>query len=151
MQRLLLLVCVFVAPSTFAALAVYYDEPQEDLRVKVLGGAVVIKRTFAEGNWHPSYDWAPLKLTLDPLDGSVKSVDRGLASYLKTASGVFTYRKRHSIRQSSSGFRWSDRNGNWIEYDAQGLISAYGDRNDIKVTFLYETAGTVKRVGRPPV
>ena len=36
-----------------------------------------------------------------------------------------------------AGFRWEDRNGDWIEYDRDGRISAYGDRNQIKVTMQY--------------
>ena len=83
-----------------AAPPVYYEEPQEDLRVKVLGGFIVIQRTFANGQWYPNHNWAPLKLTFDtgaPLTGTiltpgtpVKAITRGKANYTRTAPGVFT-------------------------------------------------------------
>ncbi|HKQ31477.1 MAG TPA: hypothetical protein VJS66_09345, partial [Burkholderiales bacterium] len=140
---------LFLATTCLPALAappVAYHEPIEDLRVKVLGGAVVIQRSFTDGKWHPNLSWAPLKLTLDSLDGSVKGITRDKFEYVKTAPGVFAYLKRNTIRQTQTGFRWADRSGNWIDYDPQGLITAYGDRNDVKVTFVYETIGSGKRI-----
>ena len=125
---------------------VVYAEPQEDLRVKVPGGSVVIQRTFAAGKWHPNYNWANLQFTYDSFDGSVKTISRGKAEYAKTAPGVYGFQKRDTIRQTSSGFRWADRSGNWVDFDTQGQIQAYGDRNDVKVSFLYESYGTGKRI-----
>ena len=125
---------------------VVYTESYEDLRVKVLGGSIVIQRTFAEGKWAPNYNWANLDFTFDSFDGSVKTITRGKAEYTKTGPGVYSFRKRDTIRQTSTGFRWADRSGNWIDFDTQGQIQAYGDRNDIKVSFIYETYGTGKRI-----
>ncbi len=36
------------------------------------------------------------------------------------------------------GWRWQDRNGDWIEYHSNGAIARYGDRNNVTVTFEYE-------------
>jgi RHS repeat-associated protein len=36
-----------------------------------------------------------------------------------------------------AGFRWTDRSGNWIEYDNFGRVSSYGDRNDVRVWMQY--------------
>lgn len=44
------------------------------------------------------------------------------------------------------GYRWTDRTGQWIEYDARGRITSYGDRNDVRVWFQYGTQGQVERV-----
>ncbi|MCD9026837.1 RHS domain-containing protein [Luteimonas sp. BDR2-5] len=44
------------------------------------------------------------------------------------------------------GFRWNDRSGQWIEYDNQGRIASYGDRNDVRVWFQYGSHGQLERV-----
>lgn len=125
---------------------VVFHEPLPDLEVKVLGGKITVQRSFAENRWHPNYNWLPLKLTFDTIDGSVKSITRGKAEFTKTAPGVFAYQKRSVIRQNANGFRWSDRSGNWIDYDPNGNIQAYGNRNNVKVSFRYETVGTTRRI-----
>lgn len=45
-----------------------------------------------------------------------------------------------------SGFRWTDRSGQWIEYDNLGRISSYGDANDVRVWFQYGHNGQIERV-----
>ncbi len=47
---------------------------------------------------------------------------------------------------SGRGFRWTDRSGQWIEYDNQGRITSYGDRNDVRVWFQYGSHGQAERV-----
>jgi RHS repeat-associated protein len=52
---------------------------------------------------------------------------------------------------SVSGFRWEDRLGDWIEYDRNGRISAYGDSNNIRVTMQYtgdRLTGVLDHLGR---
>jgi len=44
------------------------------------------------------------------------------------------------------GYRWTDRTGQWIEYDARGRITSYGDRNDVRVWFQYGSQGQIERV-----
>lgn len=44
------------------------------------------------------------------------------------------------------GYRWTDRSGQWIEYDQTGRIASYGDRNDVRVWFQYGTHGQIERV-----
>jgi RHS repeat-associated protein len=55
------------------------------------------------------------------------------------------------IPDSVAGFRWEDRTGDWIEYDRSGRITAYGDRNNIRVTMQYSggvLAGVRDHTGR---
>jgi RHS repeat-associated protein len=132
--------------SLAAGEAVIYLEPTPDLEVKVLGGKITIQRTFAENKWHANYNWAPLKVTFDNFDGSVKSVSRGKSEYTKTSPGVFIFQKRNTITQTPTGFRWVDRSGNVIDYDTNGNIQSYSDRNNVKVTFQYETVTTTSRI-----
>lgn len=44
------------------------------------------------------------------------------------------------------GYRWTDRSGQWIEYDQAGRIASYGDRNDVRVWFQYGNHGQIERV-----
>lgn len=44
------------------------------------------------------------------------------------------------------GFRWTDRSGEWIEYDNFGRITSYGDRNDLRVWMQYGSHGQIERV-----
>jgi hypothetical protein len=46
-----------------------YSESTEDLVVKVLGGQVVINRTWTWGKWYLNDKWADLVLQPDPLGG----------------------------------------------------------------------------------
>jgi len=45
-----------------------------------------------------------------------------------------------------AGWRWTDRSGEWIEYDAYGRITSYGDRNNARVWFQYGKQDQVERV-----
>lgn len=44
--------------------------------------------------------------------------------------------------QNAPGYRWLNRNGDWIDYDSQGKIVAYGNRNNARVWFEYGPTGT---------
>ena len=47
---------------------------------------------------------------------------------------------------NAKGFRWVDRGGDWIDYNTQGQVVAYGDRNNNTVWMLRDTAGTLRGV-----
>jgi len=44
------------------------------------------------------------------------------------------------------GWRWSDRKGSWIEYDADGQMSRYGDKNNNIVWIQRNSANNIERV-----
>jgi len=121
---------------------------QTDLSVPVRGGAVVLSRTWADGRWYLNPAWADLKLTLDAVDGSVRSIQRGGAVFAKSGNSVFVTDDRFFIRQTTApdGWRWYDRIGNWIDYDANGRILRYGDRNDVQVSFTRNGSGQIEHV-----
>lgn len=122
-----------------------YTESAVDLRVKVMGGFVEINRTWYAGQWMLSPNWSALQFAYDNLDGSVSGILRNEAEYKKVSPGVFTQGKRNTIRATPTGYRWQDREGNWIDYDSTGKLVAYGDRNNVKVTLQYDAQG--KRTG----
>lgn len=45
-----------------------------------------------------------------------------------------------------SNLIWKSRDGDWIQYNADGDITGYGDRNDTDVTFRYDTNGNLAGV-----
>ncbi len=44
------------------------------------------------------------------------------------------------------GYRWGDRSGAWIDYNTQGQVVAYGERNQIPVWLVRDGTGEVKGV-----
>jgi hypothetical protein len=69
-------------------------------------------------------------------DGTRTSTSR--AYYERSDAAVFVFDARDLIRATADGYRWQDRAGNFIDYDAHGRIQAYGDRNALTVRFRYE-------------
>lgn len=118
-----------------------YTENTIDMRVKVLGGEVKINRTWENGRWYLNPAWAELRFVLDPLDNSVKTIDRAGTLYQRSgAADLYTY-KQVSIQKTDSGWRWSDQQGNWINYDSKGRPLAYGNSSNVKVSFELDKEG----------
>ena len=46
----------------------------------------------------------------------------------------------------AKGFRWMDKSGDWIDYNTQGQIVAWGDRNDNAIWLVRDTDGMVRGV-----
>ena len=118
----------------------------EDLRVKVLGGFVVINRTWSNSQWYVNPAWADLKFSYDALDGSVKAIDRAGAGFVRTGNGLYLYDQRFFIKRTATGYQWYDRQGNRIDYDANGRIQGYAERNAVKVSFTYDGSGQRSQV-----
>jgi RHS repeat-associated protein len=167
------LLCLLLAHTVAAQVTLpngTYSESVEDLRVKVLGGHLVIDRQYLDGRWQIAPRWNSLKFTYDPLDSSVTSIDRNGSVYARQGDG-WAFDKRNLIRRQSvsvlpaapagtpttgipgqdgqtlasvQGYRWLNRTGDWIDYDTEGRIAAYGDKNDVKVWFQYDAGGKLK-------
>ncbi|RUS67838.1 Putative deoxyribonuclease RhsC [Saezia sanguinis] len=124
-----------------------YIESTVDMRVKVLGGEVALERTWRNGRWYLNSSWANLRFIADPLGSSVQTIDR--AGTLYTRSGttdVYAFSDIQAyIRKTDTGWRWYDRDGNWITYDSAGRMTGYGDHNGVQVSF--ELDGEGRRVG----
>ncbi|MEQ1917507.1 MAG: hypothetical protein ABL856_12365, partial [Gallionella sp.] len=87
---LLLMMCLPL--YSFAALPdnkAIFDSGRTDLVVKVKHGEITIQHGFFEGKWYQNLNWIPLLITYDSFDGSVMSLTRGQAEYLKAAPGVY--------------------------------------------------------------
>lgn len=75
---------------------------------------------------------------------AVQQLPRGAAAslYTQLASGRISL----APQTNAKGFRWIDRGGDWIDYNTQGQVVAYGDRNNNTVWMLHDTAGTLRGV-----
>lgn len=51
-----------------------------------------------------------------------------------------------ALQAVASGWRWSERGGDWSEYDGEGRISRYGDKNDNTVWLQRNAAGQIVRI-----
>ena len=69
-------------------------------------------------------------------------VDTAAALYAQLARGRITLTPQTNTR----GFRWIDRGGDWIDYNTQGQVVAYGDRNDNTVWLQRDSAGTLRGI-----
>ncbi|MCP4993774.1 MAG: hypothetical protein GY934_08305, partial [Gammaproteobacteria bacterium] len=145
-RYLVLSLCLFMGLAVQADVRLPHGEyflNIDDLRVKVLGGKVTANRTWYQGSWTFNRAWEPLKLEQDTVSGQVKAIERSDDRYEPESSGSNTFRfgRRLSIQKNAEGFRWQDRNGNWIDYDTNGRIVSYGDRNSIKVSIQFNAEG----------
>lgn len=120
-----------------------YREDTVDLKVKVMGGFVTIKRTRENWEWDINRHWKGISFTLDNIDGSIKTITRAGVEYLKKSPGVYAMDVNNTITTISTGYRWQDRGGNWIEYDTTGRTTSYGNRNNVKVSFQYDAQNRI--------
>jgi RHS repeat-associated protein len=117
-----------------------YIETTEDLKVKAIGGYITAKRVWTNSRWYLNPEWSDLKFTYDPLDGSVKAIDRGGAIYERSGD-IWSLEKNYHIRKDASGYRWGKQDGAWATYDSQGRITGTGDRNTLHAAIEYNGQG----------
>jgi len=149
LQLLLALVCMVVISNAYAvgdlqgtpAFPDYYKETVRDITVKVVGGYTGMVRTWYRGRWHFSRAFEPLEITRDPSSGKVQEISSNGSRYTRadTSGRIFTFGTRQRIRVTDQGFRFEDLDGNWVEYDAQGVATVYGDHNNVQVSFGYDS------------
>ncbi|MDH5327842.1 MAG: hypothetical protein OEY58_20495, partial [Gammaproteobacteria bacterium] len=125
-----------------------YHETTTDLQVKVLGGAIKLQRTWYGGRWHFSRPWNPLVFEISTLDASVKSITLNDDVYTRSADGnTYIFDERHTISVTAGGYRYQDRDANWVEYDNTGKPTRYGDRRNLYVHFIYDPVITNRLIG----
>jgi len=127
-----------------------YYEKSIDMRVKVLGGSIEIERSFYDGRWAIARAWKPIQITYNNGGSTVHYIKRDgvVYNYAAGSNGLFINKKTRSIQilgtqGAYTGFRWQNRQGDWIEYNIDGRVVAYGSRNNIKVTLKYGVTGNL--------
>ncbi|CAN7516605.1 RHS repeat-associated core domain-containing protein [Acidovorax sp. LjRoot117] len=129
-----------------------YTESRRDIAVKVLGGEVAIERTWTGGRWYLNPAWSNLRLIPDPL-GGVLAVQRAGSLYERTGSqagqsagSIYRFDANNLIAQTATGWRWYDRLGHSVYYDASGVIQRYEDPNGVQVSFGRDASGQINTV-----
>ena len=117
-----------------------YHTTIEDVSVKVMGGYVKATRTWFGGKWHHNRAWNRLELETSNIDGSINIISRNtnrFAGGITTSNFSNNIYLKETIQKTETGFRWFDKQGNWINYDSEGKILNYGDKNNNETSFIY--------------
>ena len=123
------------------------DERATDLRVKVIGGFVVAKRTRTKAVWRFNPEFDPLRIsqscTSTSPEGCTVEVARGHDPYtlLAGSNPPHYVRGSNTIRKIPEGWRWEGPIGSWIEYGESGHATSYGSRNGLISTLQCDSAG----------
>ncbi len=135
-----------------------YRVESEDLRLTVAGGVVSVMRTWqAESTskglyrWHINPAWSDLAFDYDSIDGSIKSISRAGSIFAKSGNGIYVFDRHFFLKATvtqgeTDGWRWYDRQGNWITYSIEGRVKAYGDRNGVIVHFQRDAEGRIEQL-----
>ena len=134
-----------------------------------VGGQITIDRQWWEGQWRLNMRWAPAELGGVPINqgGTCLAYPQvTVQGRAYTGDGqTWLLENRYSVRSTDSfpgtdcaanrlkTLRWQDRtSGNWMEYERsdqsqlQFRLTRYGDRNDITVSLIYDSAGHLTEV-----
>ncbi len=141
-----------------------YSERHTELSVQTLAGPVRIQRTWTAGQWYINPAWANLRLIPDPL-GGVLAVERAGSVYERTGSlagtgnaggasssstgRIYRFDSDNLIETRANGWRWYDRLGNSITYNAVGAIQSYSNANGAAVSFVRDAQGRLSEVRGP--
>jgi RHS repeat-associated protein len=157
-QACMTLLLVFLVPVTAQAVKQVsskpsvgdsiYTENNVDMRIKIPGGFLDVNRYFGRISTKgedAAYGWQWNRRWVDLLVGEVneelgvtRTLTRGAfeykldASFKASSEKEATYSYEHlaskKITKTGVGYQWSDRNGDWVNYNPQGHVVAYGDR-----------------------
>ncbi|MCU7922782.1 MAG: hypothetical protein KZQ88_08785, partial [Candidatus Thiodiazotropha sp. (ex Dulcina madagascariensis)] len=179
-----------------------YYQDIDDLKVKVLGGEITIRRTWYKGQWFSNRAWEPLtfaKHSVVTTPGGViteheyvTGVERNGDKYqpirftVSNAIGnatacyglggntqleqyteawkaacfeerlgdfnqigytyglngeVSAFEVGDKVTRTDTGYRWTNKEADWIDYDPQGVIQSYGNQAGATATFTYDANG----------
>lgn len=91
-----------------------YRELVQDLRVKVAGGDVNVRRHWRQGRWWFNPQWTNLQFTYadynisDDLPSKITRYDLDYTR-VNGASRVYAYLNKLTITRTATGWRWADR------------------------------------------
>ncbi|SCY18586.1 RHS repeat-associated core domain-containing protein [Thiohalorhabdus denitrificans] len=134
-------------------------ETQEDLKIKVLGGYVRMKRTWVQGQWEFNRRWKGLSAGFSSGDkyapgvspekpGTPEILIRNGSEYEENGDHFVPEKDptKRIVPLENGGYRWEDTAGNWIRYNAERRAVAYGNSNDIQVTLERDNDGRLLHV-----
>jgi len=116
-----------------------YYRDHVDLSVKVPGGTIEAKRWFYDNQWHWEHDRNRLDFQPAAIGGGIESIDKGGVVYEKSSTNADIFiNDIFRISKTETGYRWEDPKGGWIDYDANGNVSAHGSRTGVLAKLLYQ-------------
>ncbi len=116
-----------------------YTLDHEDMWVKVQGGRIGIERSYYGNTWHMGYVEDGLTFNRNAYSGGIDEIDRGGVKYKKRSSISDIYENGiYRIIPDEAGYRWEDRRGNWKEYDEDGNLLSWGNRNGVIGRLIYD-------------
>ncbi|WP_428477501.1 RHS repeat-associated core domain-containing protein [Photobacterium japonica] len=135
----------------------------EDFRVAVMGGYITWQREFSQGRWAFNAQWANLHYgDLRTVEQSKpKGKEQATTGHDKTvllrngyayrldrqaAGRIYRYDVNKYIEQTDDGFIWHNRDDDWIRYDHDGFIVAYGQGALATATFVHNAANQLVAV-----
>lgn len=166
-QSLIVVICLLASAHLHAERGLTTDEAAphfsglhnqetvEDLSVKILGGELRFNRVWRGTSWQWNERWANISpMTETVVQGNVQTKElaiyRAGQLYRKSSqtedSIVYENQRTQFITKTAEKYIWTDRKGNGIEYDLDGRITAYFDKNKIYVYFERDTDGNIVRI-----
>jgi RHS repeat-associated protein len=121
-----------------------------DMEVKVLGGTVRHKRFLDGVIWQFNPNWANLQLEYDADAPEYPSkIRRNRYYYEKSGSQTmptYAFDSRRTIVKTTTGYRWTDRKKNWIDYDETGYSTSFGDHKGVTAFLIRDADGLLQTV-----
>ena len=126
-----------------------YNDEATDLSIKVLGGSIDVGRRFYGNKWHWDHIRHQLKFEAASLE-EAPSITKDKVKYIAAAGAqgvkAFVY-ETYKITRNESIYRWSDKFGDWITFDAEGHIIALGNRKGLIAKYIYDETEENRVVG----
>ena len=118
-----------------------YQEATVDLRVKILGGELVLTRAWVNSQWILNPSWATLRFQGRGSEGRPLQITRAGTRYRVDQQAGLYRAGTSTLRQREKGWQWQDSQGNWIDYDTAGRITQYGNKNLTLAKFELDSSG----------
>jgi len=134
-----------------------FNDDATDLRVKVPGGSIKIERLFYGNTWHWRDLSNNLKFNWNALGNYIASIDKGGVTYKLSVGSSGTvwevpqnlvYVKDNTqIIKQDDGYRWQNKMAQWKEYDLNGRMTAFGNRQGTIGKWLYSAEAKASAIG----
>ncbi|MCU7860960.1 MAG: RHS domain-containing protein, partial [Candidatus Thiodiazotropha sp. (ex Lucinoma kastoroae)] len=83
----------------------------------------------------------PISAVLACLESHATKLNAVGVFYQFNGSQSFIDNSAYRITRTESGYRWTNKHNDWIDYNPQGIIQSYGNKAGITATFTYDVNG----------
>ncbi|MCP4344760.1 MAG: hypothetical protein GY795_04445 [Desulfobacterales bacterium] len=126
-----------------------YLDNARDMFIKVPGHTLEVTRRFYDDQWHFDHLARNLEIVYGTEGKKPDYIVRDRVIYEKAddAGTVFSFKDDRRIFVKEDGYLWKDNDGNWSEFDLTGKMLKFGNRNNLKVSLIYEDGENGRLVG----